>query len=349
MKVLLLLLTIVASAPAFVVPHGHRVGKLPLMASQTDVNFSPIFDFTKADAVESFDRIDDAIMGGISTSSIRSSPDGYASWSGICRVDGGGFCGTRTLPFESPLKVGDAKGFYLDCRLVSDDEPERRVWKISTRSEESRGEELYQSEFKIPKGRKEWSRIQLPFDGFQKVRGARFVPDAPKMDVSNGLFQVGMTMSKFLLAQNMTGLDNFRPGFFELQVKSIGVYSEDKVNVATPKTLSADEMKNNRPLLVKVLLRVAKLFFSEEANRRKSAMKILREKRSLSRPRAILFGIGIRSAQYGRIVSTLQAARIVTVDSVRTVYGSLLRYGVFLPLLQVAKLKKAMKKKKAQS
>ena len=54
-----------------------------------------LFDFTgrekeNAKTIESFQRIDDAIMGGISTSTLRSvigKP--YASFSGVCREDGG--------------------------------------------------------------------------------------------------------------------------------------------------------------------------------------------------------------------------------------------------------------------
>lgn len=52
--------------------------------------YMPIFDFSQLDAVESFERIDDAIMGGISSSALRVVPgEPYASWSGVCRLDGG--------------------------------------------------------------------------------------------------------------------------------------------------------------------------------------------------------------------------------------------------------------------
>lgn len=58
----------------------------------TTTSFQPIFDFSDADqnSVAKFDRIDDAIMGGISTSSLKQSPgEDFARWSGICRLDGG--------------------------------------------------------------------------------------------------------------------------------------------------------------------------------------------------------------------------------------------------------------------
>lgn len=58
----------------------------------TTTTYSPIFDFAAPDqkAVEKFERIDDAIMGGISLSSMKQSTDeDFARWSGICRLDGG--------------------------------------------------------------------------------------------------------------------------------------------------------------------------------------------------------------------------------------------------------------------
>ena len=59
-----------------------------------DTSFTTIFDFTGeesgAKSIENFDRIDDAIMGGISTSTLRKVTDQpFASFSGVCREDGG--------------------------------------------------------------------------------------------------------------------------------------------------------------------------------------------------------------------------------------------------------------------
>lgn len=347
-----LFLAILCASDAFVLPRAGGIKQVPrhMSTAQTEeasaeVQFTPVFDFSNDETVNSFDRIDDAIMGGISTSSIRTVPgEAYASWSGVCRVQGGGFCGTRTMPFQEPLAVGDAKGLYLDCRFSSDDEPERRVFKISTRTERSRGEELYQSEFMVPAGQ-EWTRIQIPFDDFQKVKMSTFVPDAEKMDVSEGIFQIGLTLSKFMLSQNMKELETFRPGYFELQVKSIGVYNTKEEAMSTPETMSETEMKKNRPLIVKVILPLTKLFFSEQANRRKAAMQILREKRGLSRGSAIHYGIVVRSMKSGQFMSTMQAVAIVAIDSFRSVSGGLLKYGLLKPLKLVSSLKKRLTKK----
>lgn len=304
--------------------------------AEHQAKYSPVFDFGINTTVESFDRIDDAIMGGISTSQLRSvTNQPYASWSGICREDGGGFCGTRTLPFNEPLVVGDAEGLYLDLRLVSDDEADRRVWKISTRTEASRGEELFQSEFRIPKANNDdWVRVKVPFADFSRVRGSRLVLDGESMNVTGGIYQIGVTMSKFVIAQSMTTLENFRPGFFELQMKEIGLYSQvvTPIQVEPPTTISIEELKQKRSLVLKLIFSLSKIFFSEKANRRKSAMKKLKEKRSMSRAQAIIYGVQIRSGKSGLVGSVFQLVGIVGIDLLRTMLGFTIRYGLFKPL-----------------
>jgi hypothetical protein len=60
--------------------------------SSSTAAYKPVFDFSvaDADAVSKFERIDDAIMGGISLSALKQLPEeNFARWSGICRVDGG--------------------------------------------------------------------------------------------------------------------------------------------------------------------------------------------------------------------------------------------------------------------
>ncbi len=60
---------------------------------ENDVMIRNVFDFSgdeSSKSVESFERIDDAVMGGISLSALKNvDNEPYASWSGICRTDGG--------------------------------------------------------------------------------------------------------------------------------------------------------------------------------------------------------------------------------------------------------------------
>jgi hypothetical protein len=62
--------------------------------------YQPVFNFATAedDAVSKFERIDDAIMGGISLSSLKQLPgEDFARWSGICRLDGNWLLPQRLL------------------------------------------------------------------------------------------------------------------------------------------------------------------------------------------------------------------------------------------------------------
>ena len=298
-----------------------------LQATASEVSYQPLFDFANSTTVEAFDRIDDVIMGGISTSSMMAAHD-YAKWFGVCRTDGGGFCGVRTRPWEQPLAVGEADGFYLKVRLSSDDEPQRRVWKMTTRVKPDRGEQLYQAQYQLVNS-SDFQTVQVPFESFQLVRGPRTIPDGPPLNTTSGLYQIGFTMSKFGMGVNVTELPDFRAGFFELQFREIGLYSKgDKVDTLAPSVSEKDQ----RPLVVKVLRPISKLFFTEQSQRRKSAMKTLRSKRNLSRLGAVLFGLRARAQSFGWVRSIAHLAAIVSVDSSRTIALTALRVGLLYPL-----------------
>lgn len=326
-----------------------------------------VFDFSdsllKEKSISSFERIDDAIMGGISLSALKDVPSApYASWSGICRTDGGGFCGMRTLPFMQPLNATGFDGVYVDCRLASDKEPEKRVWKMTLRTDPSRGEQVFQSEFDLAQAMKgcdsdeedsSMARVYVPFEKFQMVRGPRLVPDGPKLNVTGGIFQIGMTMSKFKMAQNTTTLDDFRAGYFDLHISKIGFYSnsiesdaamETISDAIAPDTLSKREAERKRPLLLRLVLPIAKLLFSEKANRRKSAMNILKEKRKMSRMKAILFGIKSRRKSIGIVPSIAKTTGIIAVDSTRTVVKQVLKLIFLYPLRIIGFIVRSIKK-----
>jgi hypothetical protein len=235
----------------------------------TDDIYTPVFDFSQPEALEMMGRLDDAIMGGISTSSLAFSSDGFTRWGGVCRIDGGGFCGFRSNAFRQPLHVADADGFYLIGRLASDLEPERRVWKFSTRTKPNRGEVVYQAPFTFPKNQTAWHLVNIPFDDFRLVRGPRIVTDGPPLNTTGGIYQVGMTMSKFVFGANTTELTDFRDGFFEVQLKEIGLYkrqqqsSSKELIVESPQMLSESEFKKQQPLILKIIIPVFRLLFSE--------------------------------------------------------------------------------------
>ena len=339
----LLVVPCISFSPLSSRSQAHLLRQTKLAAStaplaEADSNLQTVFDFATGNATMSFERIDDAIMGGISLSALKNTSEDYASWSGICRTDGGGFCGMRTLPFREPLDATGSDGIFADCRLASDDEPERRVWKITCRTDTSRGEMVYQAAFPLAAG-SEFSRVFVPFDDFQLVRGPRVVPGAPKLNVSGGIYQIGMSLSKFVIGVNTMELENFRAGFFDLQIRQIGFYSANSVKnmpAVTVNTLSKAEVTKRRPLLLKILLSISKIFFSEQANRRKSAMKIL-QNRGMSRAKAILWGTKTRAASMGVVPSLLKAAAIIGIDSFRTILGTALKVCLFYPFVFLRK------------
>jgi hypothetical protein len=310
---------------------------------ETGSTLTALFNFSNVDenAVSNFERIDDAIMGGISLSSIKQNPnEDFARWSGICRLDGGGFCGTRTLPFQSPLQVGDAEGIYLFCRLTSDDEPERRAWKVTTRSVQSRSEQLYQAMFELPKTKgDEWNLVKIKFSDFVQVRGPRVVEGGPKLNTTGGIFQIGLSLSKFMISSTGKGIENFRPGYFEVQVKEIGFFidGDSPVTIDFPGTLEKKEAEAKKPLILKLLGPVAKVLFSEKSRRRASAMRIL-NKRGFSKLQATRFGIELRAQRKGWPVAIAQALGIFVKEGISLALFWTLRISVVYPLLLVRKV-----------
>lgn len=296
----------------------------------------------------------------------------------------------RTLPFQDKPLLKEAKdqentdGLYLEVKLNSDDEPQRRMWKVTVRTDSSRGEMVYQAPFDLAafaqvskeKG-EEWTRVKVPFEEFQLVRGPRLIVDGPKLDLEGGIFQIGMTLSKFKIAVNTTVLEDFRAGYFELLIRQIGFYKDEVVEEASevegaegeesevteaveqtleqavkqavkeievPDTLSKKEAEKKRPLPLKLLLPIAKLLFSENANRRKSAMGILRNKRKMTRSQAILFGMKSRAKSIGWIPSIGKTVGILSVDSARAIVKNFLKVLFLLPLRLVGKVVLVVKK-----
>ena len=101
--------------------------------------------------------------------------------------------------------------------------------------------------------------------------------------------------------------------------------------------MTKEEALAQRPLLLKVLLPLSKLFFTEQSQRRKSAMRLLTEERGLTRWQAIQFGLQWRAKQVGILKSLGILFAIVLTDTVRQLTKSALRIGLLLPLKYAGK------------
>jgi Complex I intermediate-associated protein 30 (CIA30) len=160
---------------------------------------------------------------------------------------------------------------YVTCRLNSDLEAHRRIWKLSVRTDGTRGEQLYQSILTIPstKQEDEFFTLQVPFASLRLVRGARLVPDADPFNKTKGVYQIGLVLSKFTIAEHMTAMPNFRPGFFELLLKDIGLVYKNATAAAAPVSLAVASLSKmdamaKRPILIKTLMPLSRIISTEK-------------------------------------------------------------------------------------
>ena len=99
----LALCALLPAATAFVAPRtALRQTTLRSTTAAYERERTPVFNFdAEPEATAAlWERIDDVVMGGVSSSKIVVSDKG-AAWRGIVRTDGGGFCGTRTAVSDS--------------------------------------------------------------------------------------------------------------------------------------------------------------------------------------------------------------------------------------------------------
>ena len=252
---------------------------------------TPVFNFdAEPEATAAlWERIDDVVMGGVSSSKIVVG-DGGAEWRGIVRTDGGGFCGTRTAALDAPLDLSNADGVYVDAILTSDADVARRAWKLTLRTAASRSEIVYSAEW-APRGPDGvGGPTFVPFSDFKLVRGPRIVEGAPPLNATQcaNVYGFGLTLSRFGAASvNMTEVENFRDGPFAVKLNAVGVYGAEKVDVpaigknvveSKPNSAGRPSMKQNGLILglaLTVLRPIASLVFSEEGRRRRQARRML--------------------------------------------------------------------------
>eukprot|EP00887_Chlorella_sp_A99_P002649 scaffold6.g2649.t1 len=159
-----------------------------------------ILAMRSAEDVAKWERLDDVIMGGQSSSGLAPAADGSgAVWTGDLIVEGGGFCGTRSVPLALDLSAYDG----IALRVKSD---KGQIFKEP--------EDTYQATFETKAG--EWVDVELPWHAFVPVTRNRSVPDGPAIDPST-IRQFGLVYSRF----EFNGLPNpkYAPGPFRLEVQ----------------------------------------------------------------------------------------------------------------------------------
>lgn len=263
------------------------------------VRLLPVFTFSGESlqpSLAQWTRIDDVIMGGISSSRLVGAPDGSSAlFEGKLRERGGGFCGQRMQLLSEPLDLSASDGMYLD--LEADAGALSRVFKMAIRTRQDRGEVVYQASFTPPPLTR--TRIILPFSDFRLVRGPRLVPGVPPLRSANAsaVFQLSVIVSKFTISETGAPLPGFREGPFRVKLYSVGAFREaaaPEAELAVPAAMTKAEAEASRPLL-RLLGPLLGLLFSEPRRRRATAAKMLQERGSGPLARARL-GWALRRA-----------------------------------------------------
>ncbi|CAI5471399.1 unnamed protein product [Closterium sp. Yama58-4] len=195
--------------------------------------------------VDGWGRFDDVIMGGISESVLR--PDnGKAVFEGTLRVEGGGFCASRTS-FPTPLDLSAFDGLHL--RIKGDG----RRYKLNLRDEKSQGEFQYQASVDTLNG--QWLDAFIPFSQFRAVERSRSVVDSPPINTKK-IRTLGIVYSRF----QCDGFPNplCLPGEFSLEIASISAYRASRPQVVlvssaavqrSARAMTAEERSKSIPIV----------------------------------------------------------------------------------------------------
>lgn len=116
--------------------------------------------------------IDDAVMGGVSSSALVSG-DGFASFRGVVSLaNRGGFASVRSRPLS--LDLGAFEGLRVAVR------GDGRRYGLRLRTTDAFDSPSYQHALQPPAG--EWVSVDLPFTGFEVVYRGRPVDGWPPLD-----------------------------------------------------------------------------------------------------------------------------------------------------------------------
>ena len=160
-----------------------------------------LLDFTDPEDVSLWRPVDDAVMGGVSTSRLDLAEPGVARFRGNVSLENfGGFASVRTPPRD--WDTAGATAFLLRVR------GDGHQYKFTLRTSDRFDGIQYQARFSTPAG--EWTDVRLPVDAFLPTFRGRKVPFAPALDPAR-VRVLGLMIS------------DQQAGPFELLVDRIGI------------------------------------------------------------------------------------------------------------------------------
>jgi hypothetical protein len=163
-----------------------------------------IIDFTDSSEKGRWERINDAVMGGLSESSL-SPADDMAVFEGVVTLENfGGFASVRSLPREFAL--GGYDGLVVRVR------GDGRRYRLRLKTDDDFEGISYQAVFFTDPV--EWTEAHLSFDEFVPVFRGAVVEDAPPLDPAR------ITRIGFMIADKQKGP-------FRLEIKEVRAYMKE--------------------------------------------------------------------------------------------------------------------------
>jgi len=144
-----------------------------------------LFDFSDPAILGDWSPIDDRVMGGISSSTLRRDPAGHAVFEGTVSLErNGGFASVRSSPAARGLPGA------ADC--VIEIRGDYKQFKLSLLADDDFDILNYQTSF-TPSGTN-WQTLHLPLATFRASFRGREVPGAAALDPAR-IRQVGLTIA----------------------------------------------------------------------------------------------------------------------------------------------------------
>ena len=157
---------------------NHRMLTLPLLIlmgsfAMADDKQKPLFDFSKPDALEAWQTVNDGVMGGISEGKVRMTKDKTLEFFGNLSLENnGGFASVRT----KAKKLGLEKSDVLVVRIRGDG----REYSLNLYVPRPLIAFSYRAMVQTKKD--EWIEVKVPLDKFEATSFGRVVKDAVPMD-----------------------------------------------------------------------------------------------------------------------------------------------------------------------
>jgi monofunctional biosynthetic peptidoglycan transglycosylase len=162
----------------------------PTAAVLADDDPATLFDFSKPDAANQWQTVNDGVMGGVSDGRLRVSDQGIMEFFGTLSLENnGGFASVRSKAKALELKDGDV----IVARIRGDGRDYYFNLQVPTR----RIAFSYRASFKTKAG--EWQEIKVPLKEFQATSFGRPVREAGPVEADK-VNSIG-----FLLADKKAG------------------------------------------------------------------------------------------------------------------------------------------------